>query len=138
MVSSFEIGASERLKIHYLDKDFQLSFQTIKRSYSLSFKENYLRYKYLGKKRGFYLKACNKEVVQTIDHVLHRTIASLNKEALFIPIIPKKKKASIKGKLVINESERPIYHDTRLQPSLGNLHTELDALMNQAELKCKK
>ena len=135
MVSSFEIGASERSKIHYLDKDFSLNFQTIKRSYSLSFKENYLRYKYLGKKRGFYVKACNKEVVQAIDHTIHRTIASLNRESL---LITKNRDTTVKGKLTINDSERPIFQDTRLQPSLGNLHTELDALMNQAEKKCKK
>ena len=138
MVSTFEIRASDRTKIHYLKKDFKLNYQTLKRSYSLSFKENYLRFKIHGKKRGFYVKACNKKVVQAIDHTLYTTLSSLDREALMIPKNRDGKKSLVKGKLVVNDQERAIYQDPSLQPSLGTLHTTLDALMNQAEGQCKK
>lgn len=134
-VSLFEISASTRTDIHYLNKDFSLNYQSHKRSYSLTFEDNYLRFQFLGRKRGFYIKSCNKEVVQAIDRTLYATLSALNREML---LIPQGKEEAIKGKLTINSKELPIYQSSHLQPSLEGLHMNLSTLMNQAEVKCKK
>ncbi len=111
------------------------SFERIgpKLNYRLHQSKNYLRFEYLGNRNGFFIEGCHKQIATSIDKFLGKKIHQFTQEGLRVP-----EGSPVAAVLKINGKEKYIYSDSRLQPSLSDIHTQLHSFMKLAEGLCKK
>lgn len=117
----------------WLSENFQFRVDSYKVNYSLTKKGNFLRFKYLGREKGFYLKPCHQGLIKT----LNSTFDDVSK-SLMLTEMTKKTKDLPNGKVTMNAKVFPYFRALGKQTELYGLEEKIATYIQIAEKQCTK
>lgn len=122
-VSLFEIHASSKQESSYLKEGFVLGFSGHRLNYTLTLKKNYLQFKEGGSDSGFYVRTCNKRIMDSLEFFLRERLGKFYREnhlaKTYLQARPGESTPT--GLLKVNDSQYPLYKSKALQPSAYRL-----------------
>lgn len=88
-----------------------------------------MRFKYLGKETGFYLKPCHKGLVSSLNTTFNKIVPTL--------LASNDVKGEQFGTITLNEKKYPYFREPGKQLGLYGLEQKISTIFMVAEKQCK-
>ncbi|MCR9203677.1 MAG: hypothetical protein NXH75_03805 [Halobacteriovoraceae bacterium] len=117
----------------WLSENFQFRVDSYKVNYSLTRRGNYIRFHYMGKEKGFYIKPCHQRLIKTLNN----TFDEVSKD-LVINFHAKEGESLPNGKVTMNSRVFPYFRELGKQTQLQGLEEKIATYIQISEKQCTK